>query len=238
MDPYPGGAGFRGWADRLALRLADLNPALDYANLAIRGRKLPQIRAEQLEPALALEPDLASVLGGVNDILRLDVDLDASRRVFAASTERSGTSPTATARCWSTSNATGSSTLPCGRPTACTRARSVTSGWPTSLPPSSASRSPTPPGRQRCRPIRPRRAWQGLPAMRSGRRDTSHHGSCAGSVASRPATGSPRSAPLLRRSALSGTDGASARRPRSNPHSPWRVARRLLAPPRSRCSQR
>jgi lysophospholipase L1-like esterase len=77
MDPYPGGALFRGWADRLASRLAELNPELGYANLAIRGRKLPQIRAEQLEPALALEPDLASVLGGVNDILRLEVDLDA-----------------------------------------------------------------------------------------------------------------------------------------------------------------
>ncbi len=76
MDAHPGG-GYRGWADRLAERLAAANPELRYANLAIRGRKLPQIRAEQLEPALALEPDLASVLGGVNDILRREVDLDA-----------------------------------------------------------------------------------------------------------------------------------------------------------------
>lgn len=37
---------------------------------------MPQIRAEQLEPALALGPDLASVLAGVNDILRPHVDLD------------------------------------------------------------------------------------------------------------------------------------------------------------------
>jgi lysophospholipase L1-like esterase len=75
-DPHPAG-GYRGWADRLAERLAAVNPGLRYANLAIRGRKLPQIRAEQLEPALALEPDLASVLGGVNDILRRQVDLGA-----------------------------------------------------------------------------------------------------------------------------------------------------------------
>lgn len=75
-DPYPDG-GYRGWADRLAERLAAENPGVRYANLAIRGRKLPQIRAEQLEPALALEPDLASVLGGVNDILRRHVDLAA-----------------------------------------------------------------------------------------------------------------------------------------------------------------
>lgn len=77
MDLHPHGRGFRGWADRLAEQLATVNPDVRYANLAIRGRKLPQIRAEQLEPALALEPDLASVLGGVNDILRREVDLDA-----------------------------------------------------------------------------------------------------------------------------------------------------------------
>lgn len=77
-DPDPqGGTRHRGWADRLAERLAAINPELRYANLAIRGRKLPQIRAEQLEPALELEPDLASILGGVNDILRREVDLDA-----------------------------------------------------------------------------------------------------------------------------------------------------------------
>jgi len=77
MDVHPAGQGFRGWADRLAEQLATVNPELLYANLAIRGRKLPQIRAEQLEPALALKPDLASVLGGVNDILRREVDLEA-----------------------------------------------------------------------------------------------------------------------------------------------------------------
>ena len=74
-DPYPDGSGYRGWADRLAEALSMNSPGLTYANLAIRGRKVPQMRAEQLEPALALEPDLASVLGGVNDILRRNVDL-------------------------------------------------------------------------------------------------------------------------------------------------------------------
>ena len=74
-DPYPDGT-YRGWADRLAERLAVDNPDFGYANLAIRGRKVPQIRAEQLEPALALKPDLASVIGGLNDILRRNVDLD------------------------------------------------------------------------------------------------------------------------------------------------------------------
>lgn len=74
-DPYPDGS-YRGWADRLAERLAADNPRLGYANLAVRGRKAPQIRAEQLEPALRLEPDLASVLGGLNDILRRHYDPD------------------------------------------------------------------------------------------------------------------------------------------------------------------
>ncbi len=74
-DPLPGGE-YRGWADRLAEMLAAQEPDFGYANLAIRGRKLPQIRAEQLEPALALEPDLASILGGLNDILRPSVELD------------------------------------------------------------------------------------------------------------------------------------------------------------------
>ncbi len=68
-DPYPDGRTYRGWADRLAARLAAIDPDVRYANLAIRGRKLAQIRAEQLAPALAMQPDLASVIGGINDVL-------------------------------------------------------------------------------------------------------------------------------------------------------------------------
>jgi lysophospholipase L1-like esterase len=74
-DPAPDGGGFLGFADRLAARLARETPDLLYANLAIRGRKASQIRAEQLGPALAMRPDLATVVGGVNDILRPRVDL-------------------------------------------------------------------------------------------------------------------------------------------------------------------
>jgi lysophospholipase L1-like esterase len=75
-DLAPGG-GYRGFADRLAAQLARENPGLLYANLAIRGRKAWQVRAEQLEPALALRPDLASIIAGLNDILRARCDLDA-----------------------------------------------------------------------------------------------------------------------------------------------------------------
>jgi lysophospholipase L1-like esterase len=72
-DPYPDGT-FRGWADRLAGKLAEVNPELRYANLAIRGRLAGQIRAEQLQPAVALKPDLATVVAGLNDTLRPGFD--------------------------------------------------------------------------------------------------------------------------------------------------------------------
>jgi lysophospholipase L1-like esterase len=77
-DPYPDGTGYRGWADRLAGRLAELEPDLAYANLAIRGRLAAQVHAEQLEPALAWRPDLVTVVAGLNDALRRGFDLDAT----------------------------------------------------------------------------------------------------------------------------------------------------------------
>lgn len=77
VDPLPGGRGFRGWADRLAEMLAALEPDLHYANLAVRGKLARQVHAEQLAAALALEPDLASLLSGLNDMLRRNVDVEA-----------------------------------------------------------------------------------------------------------------------------------------------------------------
>ncbi|MBS45341.1 MAG: SGNH hydrolase [Nocardioides sp.] len=76
-DPDPARPnGVRGWADRAAEVLAAAEPDFGYANLAIRGRKLGPIVAEQLSPALALEPDLVTLYAGANDILRPSVDLD------------------------------------------------------------------------------------------------------------------------------------------------------------------
>ena len=72
-DPRPGG-GYRGWADRLAECLAAEEPGLLYANLAVRGRRIPQVHAEQLGPALALEPDLVTVVAGLNDVLHRRYD--------------------------------------------------------------------------------------------------------------------------------------------------------------------
>jgi lysophospholipase L1-like esterase len=76
-DPYPEG-GFRGFADRLAGDLALIEPNLRYANLAVRGRRAHEVREQQLAPALELEPDLASVVAGLNDTLRGDFDLEAT----------------------------------------------------------------------------------------------------------------------------------------------------------------
>ncbi|WP_327584844.1 SGNH/GDSL hydrolase family protein [Nonomuraea sp. NBC_00507] len=66
--------GHRGWADRFAEQLACANPDLLYANLAVRGRQAAQIRDEQLPAALELRPDLATVMAGMNDIIRPGFD--------------------------------------------------------------------------------------------------------------------------------------------------------------------
>lgn len=68
--------GVRGWADRLAAALAEDDPTFTYANLAIRGKQLLPILAEQIEPALAMKPDLVSLYAGANDVLRPRVDID------------------------------------------------------------------------------------------------------------------------------------------------------------------
>jgi lysophospholipase L1-like esterase len=77
MDPLPDGSGFRGWADRLAEILAAREPDLLYANLAVRGKLARQVRETQLDAALALKPDLVSLLAGLNDMLRRSVDVAA-----------------------------------------------------------------------------------------------------------------------------------------------------------------
>lgn len=75
-DPYPGG-GYRGWANRLAERVAQAQGSLLYANLGIRGRRTRRIREEQLEPALAMQPNLVTVFSGTNDVIWGRFDADA-----------------------------------------------------------------------------------------------------------------------------------------------------------------
>jgi lysophospholipase L1-like esterase len=74
-DP-DGRGGWRGWADRFAEQLAaTTSPGLTYANLAVGGCRARHVREVQLPAALELEPDLASVVVGMNDLLRHDFDL-------------------------------------------------------------------------------------------------------------------------------------------------------------------
>lgn len=70
LDDPDGSGGYRGWADRIAQRLADEQGSVLYANLAIRGRTTRQVRDEQLAAAIAMRPDLAAVVSGMNDLLR------------------------------------------------------------------------------------------------------------------------------------------------------------------------
>jgi lysophospholipase L1-like esterase len=69
-DPYPDGSTYRGWTDLTAAALATEEPTLQYANLAVRGRRLDQILAEQVPLAVELRPDLVTLFGGGNDLIQ------------------------------------------------------------------------------------------------------------------------------------------------------------------------
>lgn len=71
---------YRGWADRFAELLAHAGPAREsfrYANLAVRSRRVADLRAEQLPRALEMKPDLVSILIGANDLVRFGAPVDA-----------------------------------------------------------------------------------------------------------------------------------------------------------------
>ena len=78
----------RGWADRVAEELTRNDPRTRYANLAVRGRRLHRILDEQLDTALAMEPNLISFHAGGNDLLAARLDLGALIRRFEASVAR------------------------------------------------------------------------------------------------------------------------------------------------------
>ena len=81
-DPAPARPGtWLGWADRLAgildgdARLS--GHTVEFANLAVRGRRIADVVGEQVPGALALKPDLVSVLVGANDLMSPAADPDA-----------------------------------------------------------------------------------------------------------------------------------------------------------------
>ncbi|WP_460367545.1 SGNH/GDSL hydrolase family protein [Actinocorallia lasiicapitis] len=67
---------FRGWADRVAEHLDKERPGVRYANLAVRGKLLGQIAAEQVPVAVEMRADLVSISAGGNDMLRPGADPD------------------------------------------------------------------------------------------------------------------------------------------------------------------
>ncbi|TDU90954.1 lysophospholipase L1-like esterase [Kribbella voronezhensis] len=75
-EPVPGYSDLQ-WADRLAFELRSAGPSLEYLNLGVSGLRAHEIRAQQLEPALAFEPDLALVVGGGNDAFSARYNPDA-----------------------------------------------------------------------------------------------------------------------------------------------------------------
>ncbi len=81
-DPRADQGGYRGWADRFAERLAASRPGFRYANLAVRGKLLREVAAEQVPRAIAMAPDLVSLAAGGNDMLRPRADPDTLASSF------------------------------------------------------------------------------------------------------------------------------------------------------------
>ena len=85
LEDPDGEGGYRGWADRLAVIIAYAQAEpLDYANLGVRSLHLSEIRATQLDAAMAMQPDLLSIFGGANDLLSVTCDFAGIRADLAA----------------------------------------------------------------------------------------------------------------------------------------------------------
>lgn len=78
-DVYPNGE-LRGFADMLAHALRCASPDAMYANLARPSVRAHEIARDQVPQAGALQPDLVTVIGGINDVIALRF---GSRRVTA-----------------------------------------------------------------------------------------------------------------------------------------------------------
>ncbi|MET0726479.1 MAG: SGNH/GDSL hydrolase family protein [Leifsonia sp.] len=88
-DPEPSRpGGHRGWADRVAEVLSRGSDDFAYANLAVRGKLIQQILDDQVEPALALRPDLITISAGGNDVIRPGSDPDVVSEKFEQAIER------------------------------------------------------------------------------------------------------------------------------------------------------
>jgi lysophospholipase L1-like esterase len=76
-DPLPAG-GWRGFGPLLAAALGAPGE-VHYTNLSVIGARMADLRHRQLPGAVALRPDVAVILAGMNDTLRSDFDPVALR---------------------------------------------------------------------------------------------------------------------------------------------------------------
>ncbi len=76
-----------GWADRVAQALATdaarRGDAVEYANLAVRGKLLDQVVEEQVPDGCAFAPSVLTFHAGANDVLRRGTELPALFRRYA-----------------------------------------------------------------------------------------------------------------------------------------------------------
>ncbi|MFF7630902.1 SGNH/GDSL hydrolase family protein [Streptomyces cyaneofuscatus] len=86
-DLLPDGT-YRGWADVLASRLASRSAGFRYANLAVRGKLISQIVDEQVDAAAAMQADVVTLVGGLNDTLRPKCDMGMVRGRLEEAVER------------------------------------------------------------------------------------------------------------------------------------------------------
>jgi lysophospholipase L1-like esterase len=76
------------WPDRVATRLRRVNPELTYRNLAVDGAPSADV-LEQVPTAIAMEPDLVTIICGANDVLLTTrPDVAAYETQFAQILER------------------------------------------------------------------------------------------------------------------------------------------------------
>ncbi|MGW3027343.1 SGNH/GDSL hydrolase family protein [Streptomyces sp. NPDC001221] len=71
------GETWRGWAPLLAGGLGSVDAAAEFTNLAVSGAQTRDVLERQTPQALALRPDVVSVVIGVNDTLRYTFDIHA-----------------------------------------------------------------------------------------------------------------------------------------------------------------
>jgi lysophospholipase L1-like esterase len=95
-------SGVHGFADRLAALLESQQPGVQYANLAVRGKRILDVLVDQLPPALEMAPDLVTSCIGMNDVIRpgrafkralVDLDLLHSRLAESGATVVTTTFP-------------------------------------------------------------------------------------------------------------------------------------------------